>query len=381
MVLLQRSLFREVDWNMKKARYPNFNDYNLTAYEELKGDVLYKINGGEEIENTNDAVANAKPGDTLTRNNGEVVVITEGDITYAREHGGTVNENNSTDNTSGSNGGNTNNSTSTNNTSTSTTNTSSSTGNTTTTVNTTSSPKTEPSAYGNDVLQKQETGNEAKRSKGLIGKAFSSAADTIKDAFGGDKLHARLAAGQPFDSIKMAAIAWAITYSDDSICTMKEYGSTIYSYETEVVKDGKKQTVTRYSYNIPNCSPDSDHCVVNINTNLLPGQVAVSAIHSHDDFNLTGDEKPLMNKYDRPSETDFKGARETGYEREYLVTPLGHLYSFNKEGAVEAVKTGISLARDPWADYPGNDILTEQNRLFANFRPDPYIDQRGYMYN
>ena len=31
---------------MKKVSYPNLNDYDLSAYEELKGDVLYWINGG-----------------------------------------------------------------------------------------------------------------------------------------------------------------------------------------------------------------------------------------------------------------------------------------------------------------------------------------------
>ena len=31
---------------MKKVNYPNLNDYDLSAYEELKGDVLYMINGG-----------------------------------------------------------------------------------------------------------------------------------------------------------------------------------------------------------------------------------------------------------------------------------------------------------------------------------------------
>ena len=31
---------------MKKVKYPNLNDYDLSAYEELKGDVLYTINGG-----------------------------------------------------------------------------------------------------------------------------------------------------------------------------------------------------------------------------------------------------------------------------------------------------------------------------------------------
>ena len=31
---------------MKKVRYPNLDDYDLSCYEELKGDILYKINGG-----------------------------------------------------------------------------------------------------------------------------------------------------------------------------------------------------------------------------------------------------------------------------------------------------------------------------------------------
>ena len=31
---------------MKKVKYPNLNDYDLFAYEELKGDILYRINGG-----------------------------------------------------------------------------------------------------------------------------------------------------------------------------------------------------------------------------------------------------------------------------------------------------------------------------------------------
>ena len=75
---------------MKKVKYPKLSDYDLSAYEELKGDILYRINGGTEIENSNDAVANAKVGDTLTRSNGEVVVITEEHIQWARDHGGKV---------------------------------------------------------------------------------------------------------------------------------------------------------------------------------------------------------------------------------------------------------------------------------------------------
>ena len=42
--------------------------------------------GGHEIENTVEAVANAEVGDTLTRDDGTQVTITEGDITWAQEH-------------------------------------------------------------------------------------------------------------------------------------------------------------------------------------------------------------------------------------------------------------------------------------------------------
>ena len=42
--------------------------------------------GGHEIENTVEAVANAEVGDTLTRDDGTQVTITQGDIDWAQEH-------------------------------------------------------------------------------------------------------------------------------------------------------------------------------------------------------------------------------------------------------------------------------------------------------
>ena len=45
-------------------------------------------NGGHEIENTVEAVANAEVGDTLTRDDGTEVTITQGDIDWAQEHCG-----------------------------------------------------------------------------------------------------------------------------------------------------------------------------------------------------------------------------------------------------------------------------------------------------
>ena len=45
-----------------------------------------------EVENTNHAVANARPGDTITRNNGTKITLKQSDIDYAKAHDTTVAE-------------------------------------------------------------------------------------------------------------------------------------------------------------------------------------------------------------------------------------------------------------------------------------------------
>ncbi len=47
--------------------------------------------GSKQVANTNHAVANAKVGDTVTRNNGTTVTLTQGDINYAKAHDNTPN--------------------------------------------------------------------------------------------------------------------------------------------------------------------------------------------------------------------------------------------------------------------------------------------------
>ena len=101
---------------MKK--YKDLCDYDFSDYaEEITGDALFKINGGAEVENSHEGVAGAKPGDTITRKNGDVIVLKQADIDYANaqlENNG----NNGTGNTNGSSGSNnTSNSRSTNNSS------------------------------------------------------------------------------------------------------------------------------------------------------------------------------------------------------------------------------------------------------------------------
>ena len=45
-----------------------FENFDFSDYREITGDELYKINGGKQVENSNEGVANAQPGDTIIRN-------------------------------------------------------------------------------------------------------------------------------------------------------------------------------------------------------------------------------------------------------------------------------------------------------------------------
>ncbi|MBO4319665.1 MAG: hypothetical protein J5857_04275 [Treponema sp.] len=156
---------------MKKVKYPNLEDYDLSAYEELKGDILYRINGGKDIENTNDAVANAEVGDKLVRDDGTEVTITQGDITWAREHGGKVNENSSAENNNSSNnnsGGNGGTSTKTNNNSSSNTGSSTGGSSTTATSGNNMSGKTNGNAGNTPVNQVVTPSSKPKNEVGVI---------------------------------------------------------------------------------------------------------------------------------------------------------------------------------------------------------------------
>ena len=73
---------------MKKKKYPKLEDFDFSDYKELTGAILFKINGGAKIENSNEAVANAQVGDVLERKDGTVVEITQGDIDWAKEYVG-----------------------------------------------------------------------------------------------------------------------------------------------------------------------------------------------------------------------------------------------------------------------------------------------------
>ena len=73
---------------MKKKDFDS-KTYNFSDCREITGEELYLINGGERVENSNEAVANAQVGDTVERKDGTEVTITQGDIDWAQAHTGT----------------------------------------------------------------------------------------------------------------------------------------------------------------------------------------------------------------------------------------------------------------------------------------------------
>ena len=95
------------------------------------------------------------------------------------------------------------------------------------------------------------------------------------------------------------------------------------------------------------------------NRNLSEGQTAVSVIHSHGSYFWWHED-------DSPSSADMKSA---GDNTDYVVTPLGNMYSYNKDGVIETVRK--DLPRDPFAD-DYNATYDEFKRKYLH--PDPYID-------
>ena len=92
--------------NYKKTIPSNY-DFSKLGCTELTGDILFKINGGKEVENSHAAVASASVGDTVTGSDGKTRTISQGDINYSKEKisgssGGSSSGSSSTDNTNAS---------------------------------------------------------------------------------------------------------------------------------------------------------------------------------------------------------------------------------------------------------------------------------------
>ena len=76
-----------------KKRFYDFKNLDFSDCREITDDELFRINGGERVENSNEAVAQAEVGDTLIRDDGTEVTITQGDINWAQAHCGSNSDN------------------------------------------------------------------------------------------------------------------------------------------------------------------------------------------------------------------------------------------------------------------------------------------------
>lgn len=77
-----------------KKRFCDFKNLDFSDCREITDDELFKINGGKQVENSNEGVANAQPGDTIIRDDKTEITLNQGDIDWAQAHMG--NGNNST---------------------------------------------------------------------------------------------------------------------------------------------------------------------------------------------------------------------------------------------------------------------------------------------
>ena len=77
----------------KELKINNLKIGNLyfSDCREITGDELYKINGGKQVENSNEGVANAQPGDTIIRDDHTEITLNQGDIDWAQAHTGSGN--------------------------------------------------------------------------------------------------------------------------------------------------------------------------------------------------------------------------------------------------------------------------------------------------
>ena len=70
----------------KEPAYIDLESYDYSAFaRDMTEEELLTVNGGKWIGNSNEAVAEGEVGDTLQRDDGTIVTITEGDIKWAQE--------------------------------------------------------------------------------------------------------------------------------------------------------------------------------------------------------------------------------------------------------------------------------------------------------
>lgn len=71
---------------MKNKLSKIFENFDFSDCREITGDELYKINGGKQVENSNEGVASAQPGDTIIRDDHTEITLNQGDINWAQAH-------------------------------------------------------------------------------------------------------------------------------------------------------------------------------------------------------------------------------------------------------------------------------------------------------
>ncbi len=71
--------------NLRNRNSVNFQNHVLPAdCIELTEAELFLVNGGQQVSDSNAAVAGAQVGDTITRENGQTITLNQGDIDYAK---------------------------------------------------------------------------------------------------------------------------------------------------------------------------------------------------------------------------------------------------------------------------------------------------------
>jgi len=121
--------------------------------------------------------------------------------------------------------------------------------------------------------------------------------------------------GDPFKSVKGAAMDFGKTYLAKSIKEKKEYGSAIYILK--ISKKGAQITKT-YSYNDPNVGVEMSGSISN-----KRGSINVAGVHTHP----ASDSK---NKKEQFSTTDKRSAGNFQDQEMYVFTSDGKLFKYEK---------------------------------------------------
>jgi hypothetical protein len=178
------------------------------------------------------------------------------------------------------------------------------------------------------------------------------------------------AAGDEFDSIEDAAFNFAHTYNDDSIATGREYGSTIYSYET----GGSK----KYFYTIPNrggkAKPNGDQ-----GTNVSKpgkGQLSVATIHTHGNLdNVDYDSNEHYNA-NWASAKDEQTASKNALVS-YIVGPSSVLSFFNPK-TMQARTNRYQNASPVLVSTPENNTIPKDANDLYNPENTNIVDRNNY---